>query len=181
MGIVGGLKSSGSLAKVSLTLLFISCVCVLVSISAVGWAANGSSRLGLWRSCPTEVNDVMTTQIVICSDFAGLAADWWASVSAMTVLGTIGTLLAWLSCMTYMFHQRFMGNSECAYVSAILAILAGICILVALVVFGAKFNSSTYGLSYCFYLLIAPCFLDILAGILLFINIRKSSATRPFA
>ncbi|KAK3585742.1 hypothetical protein CHS0354_020316 [Potamilus streckersoni] len=107
---------------------------------------------------------------------------WWAAVVAMTILGTVGTLLAWLTCMTYMFHQRFMGNSECAYVSAILAILAGVCILVALIVFGVKFDTSgVYELYYCFYLLIAPCFLDILAGIFLFINIRKSSATKPFA
>ncbi|KAL3883416.1 hypothetical protein ACJMK2_029683 [Sinanodonta woodiana] len=182
MGIVGGLKSSGILAKVSLIILFISSVCILVSISAVGWATNGFYRLGLWRLCPSDENNMRTTPVnMLCTDFAGLAVDWWASVAAMTVLGTIGTLLAWLTCMTYMFHQRFMGNSECAYVSAILAILAGLCILVALVIFGVKFSISGYSLYYGFYLLIAPCFLDILAGILLFINIRKSAATSPFA
>ncbi|KAL3883483.1 hypothetical protein ACJMK2_029740 [Sinanodonta woodiana] len=182
MGIVGGLKASGILAKVSLIILFISSVCVLISISAVGWATKGNYRLGLWQSCPSDEMIVMATPAPNCTNFAGLAVDWWASVAAMTVLGTVGTLLAWLTCMTYMFHQRFMGNSECAYVSAILAILAGLCILVALIVFGVKFSSnSNYWLHYCFYLLIAPCFLDILAGILLFINIRKSSATSPFA
>lgn len=194
MGVVDSFKGAGLFAKIALALLSISALFVWIAYTCTGWGeekiaakaeSTGSSHYGLWRICSNNVNSPS------CVPTDGWGNDWFAACQALVTFGFFGINVALFLLILYMFVPSCQKNGEIAMATAIICIVTGVLYLIGVIVFGAKFDedfidpaksnpSFDFELSYCFGLSIVALILEIVAGVLAFLDSKKGG-TSPSA
>ncbi|XP_060584999.1 uncharacterized protein LOC132740956 [Ruditapes philippinarum] len=191
MGVVDGFKGAGLFAKIAFGLLLVATLFAWIAYTCTGWGeatsgTNEGRHYGLWRSCS---DDKYTPT---CIQLDGWANDWYATCQAFVTFGFFGINVGLFLLILYMFVPSCLKNGEIGMAAAIVCIVTGVLYLIGVIVYGAKFdkdyidpgsNNPTWGdfeLGYCFGLSIVALILEIVAGVLIFLDSKKGG-TSPSA
>lgn len=192
MGAVDSFKGAGLFAKIALALLSIYGLFVWIAYTCTGWGEKmtgpqgnsfQSKHYGLWRICSnSEIRPD-------CEPTDGWGNDWYAACQALVTFGFFGINVALFLLILYMFVPSCQKNGEIAMATAIICIVTGVLYLIGVIVFGAKFKEDfidpansplglrDHKLSYCFGLSIVALILEIVAGVLAFLDSKKGGTS----
>lgn len=191
MGAVDSYRGAGLFAKIAVALLSISAMFVWIAYTCTGWGEGKiglaisyeSRHYGLWRICSN--NEISPD----CEATDGWGNDWFAACQALVTFGFFGINVALFLLILYMFVPSCQKNREIAMATAIICIVTGVLYLIGVIVFGAKFKEDfidpansplglrDHKLSYCFGLSIVALILEIVAGVLAFLDSKKGGTS----
>ncbi|XP_063423279.1 uncharacterized protein LOC134707459 [Mytilus trossulus] len=160
MGLLDGLSK---FALVSAILTAIGFIVHLIGYGAPYWVKEGNGHSGIWKSCYGS----------ICSDFVGSGynPEWLEAVEAfetLAFLAILGALIVMGLKLTVMKEQKIFSIFICLLQ---FASVGGI--LLGVIIYGAKFPSSSYGFAFVFEILASIIIL--VAGVFSFLDWRGAS------
>lgn len=182
MGWIDGFKASGVFAKVALFLLIFDAFFNWIAFTSTSWGimadsiANDDTHLGIWRQCQK-----LTTT---CYELDGYANIWWGCFQGVCLLGFVGTNVALLLMLLFMFWDGCKRNKEIGQAAAWTCIVSSVFWLIAVIMFGAKFEDDTdvsgtganddKNVGYSHTMAIFTLLVEAIAGVLLLIEALQS-------
>jgi len=138
MGWVDGFKGSGTLARISLLLIFSGAFFNWVAFTSTNWgiikdttAKADDTHIGVWRQCQKKT----TT----CYILDGYAKGWFIWFQVSGCLAWVGGNLSLVLILCFMFWDGCMRNRELGRVTSVTCVLTSLCWLFSVVWFGYKF------------------------------------------
>ncbi|XP_067682630.1 uncharacterized protein [Haliotis asinina] len=125
-----------------------------------------------------------------CFTIVSSLVDWYTAVQAFSILGFVGINIVFIIVVLQVFTSKCEGVTDIGFWNAIQSIVSAVCYLLAVIVFGAEFDSGRYRspipsnykhgeLGYSFGLAIMALLLDGVAGVLMLVESKKGKGTSP--
>ncbi|KAK7087868.1 uncharacterized protein [Littorina saxatilis] len=178
-------KAVNGLTKAALILLTASLYLGWYGYCTVSWGRVYSKAMsdyflgyGVWRIADnrTPLPELYATH--------GWLLSWYVAFQTFATLGFISVNLGYILILLLVYVAPCKGNADLGFWNGINCIFGSVCWLVAVVVFGVKFDdtfvTSSYDdptLQYSFILAVVVVVVELVAGILLLVNGRSNSGS----
>ncbi|XP_059143776.1 uncharacterized protein LOC131931090 [Physella acuta] len=173
MGLIKRFLAVNPLTKATLILLLVAEIFNWLSMCMNDWAlyddsaANDKNKLGygVWKRCGNQEPDPN------CMDLDGWRLTWYGTFQGFAIIAFLAVNVAFFFIVLFMFVSSCVGRQEIERISAISCFVATVFYVVAIIIFGVKFDT-TYDAGYDreilmsgFYLAIAVAVLCLAAGV----------------
>ncbi|KAK6982062.1 epithelial membrane protein 1 [Biomphalaria glabrata] len=176
MGIASGLRDSSLLAKLCFLIIFTANVGSWISFTTTSWGITDDKYYtGIWRFC--NMGDPNNKY---CAMLDGFAKVWFGVFQAFACIGFAGLNASCLIIALYMCGGSCHKNSETGLCASVCCIFTAIFWLIAVIIFGAKFEddsdvslNGSKRLGFSFGLAVASLGLELIVGVLMILVSRK--------
>ncbi|CAL1548290.1 unnamed protein product [Lymnaea stagnalis] len=180
MGVKDGFMGANIATKIAFFVTFLANVVNWIAFCTTSWTvyepATGNYQwTGLWRACSGASGSASCTGGI--GQLDGSSDDDVDAVQAFAIFGFIALNVGLLLIVLYMFWGSCKGNAETGIASAIILFISAGTWLIAVAVFGARFDdfaNTRFGYSYA--LAVCALILALISGIIMIIGGRGNSS-----